>query len=67
MITFEATISCGKKNCKTDNVTSDPKDHATLALTTVEAKAELDGWYLGPVRNHHLCPEHAEEARGAKL
>ncbi len=58
MITFEATISCGKKNCKTVNVTSDPKDNPTFALKTVEAKAEGDGWYIDAGRNHHLCPEH---------
>ena len=66
MVTFEATISCGKKNCKTVNVTSDPKDTPTLALKTVEAKAELDGWQKIVGRNHHLCPEHRPGRRMIK-
>jgi len=58
-LVYEATISCNKEECKTDNLTSIPFESSTDAAINVESKALNADWVCEVVTNQiYWCPEH---------
>ncbi len=59
MLTYEATISCNKEKCKTDNLTSDPYKLFLDAARDISTKAINDGWECESVSDEiYWCPQH---------
>ena len=58
-LNYEATISCNKEKCKTDNLTSDPWGREADAVTDVENMADISGWKCEDLHaGIYFCPEH---------